>query len=152
MKLALLVALAEDRRSGRVISQDLVPYDQGLKLFKEAVNDGLAPAADLPNLELWTAAGFTKCVRFNPARARAAVTPKSKGGKGGAAAAKLAAELEAVNAKHAELEVAHAAAVARIAELEAAVTRLPLQQAAQSGAAGEKPSGATEETSGEGAK
>lgn len=50
MRLALLIALAPDRRSGRVLS-DLMPADQALAKVKQAIITDDCPDADFPILQ-----------------------------------------------------------------------------------------------------
>lgn len=47
MKLALIIALSPDRRSGRVLS-DILPADQAIDKVKRAITDGACPDARFP--------------------------------------------------------------------------------------------------------
>lgn len=61
MKLALLIGLNADKRSGWPLTAGLVPFDQALAAFKGMVSArrGLAP-----HVQLWTSTGVTKSAKF----------------------------------------------------------------------------------------
>ncbi len=121
MKVAILVALSDDQRTGQPVST-VLPQDEAVRLFKEAVTAGLAPAKDLPTLEVWTRTdGRSKTQRFDPARAA-----KSK------ASAPVPKKVK-------ELTSALEAATQRIADLELRLAELsqPQQQEQQSPSGGE---------------
>ena len=50
MKLAVLLGLALDRRSGRVLESELLPADQAIRSVKEAITAGVAPDPRFPLL------------------------------------------------------------------------------------------------------
>ena len=52
MKTGILMALADDRRSGSPLT-GVLPYDQVVREFKKRVAESDAPDG-LPNLEIWT--------------------------------------------------------------------------------------------------
>jgi hypothetical protein len=72
MKTAILVAMAEDGRSGQVLS-GVMPYDAAVKAFKAAVEAGVSPDPQHPVLEVWV--GDVKRRRFKAAAAPAAPAP-----------------------------------------------------------------------------
>lgn len=59
MKLAIVVALSEDKRRGVPIT-DLLPYDQAVAKFKSYRGANTSPVVDYPHLAVWTASGVTK--------------------------------------------------------------------------------------------
>jgi hypothetical protein len=112
MKVAILVALSDDQRSGQPVSQ-VLPQDEAVALFKAAVTAGRAPDKDLPTLEVWTRLdGRAKTQRFDPARA-ARLKPV---GKPSPKAKELECELHAAKARIAELEELLVSANAALAE------------------------------------
>lgn len=117
MKVALLIALSADQRAGQPVSS-ILPQDDAIRLFKEAVTAGSAPSKEFPILEVWTRAeGRAKTQRFDPAKA--GELKANSGGKGSPKVKELKSSLEA--------------AVARIAELESRIADLtqPPQQSDQ---------------------
>jgi hypothetical protein len=112
MKVAILVALSDDQRSGQPISP-VLPQDEAVALFKLAVTAGRAPDKDLPTLEVWTRMdGRAKTQRFDPARAYR-LKPV---GKPSPKAKELECELHAAIARIAELETLLVAANTALAE------------------------------------
>lgn len=65
MKFALVLALAPDRQSGRVLG-DLVTADEAVKFVKEAINTGRAPDARFPQLVAIGINDVLRQHRFNP--------------------------------------------------------------------------------------
>lgn len=63
MKLALLMALAADKRSGAPLG-DALPYDQALAEFKRCTTGGVAPHHEFPILEVWSGGSPSKTFRF----------------------------------------------------------------------------------------
>ena len=61
MKTAILVAMAENGRSGRPLS-GVLPYDQAVSQFKAAIDRGESPDPEFPVLEIW--AGEVRSRRF----------------------------------------------------------------------------------------
>ena len=61
MKLALLIGLDADKRSGRPLTAGLVPFDQALTAFKGMVSARKGPAA---HVQLWTHSGIAKTAKF----------------------------------------------------------------------------------------
>jgi hypothetical protein len=53
MKTALLILLAEDRKSGQPLT-DLLPFDQAKAQYKELCEGGVSPDPRFPVLELWS--------------------------------------------------------------------------------------------------
>jgi hypothetical protein len=106
MKLALLIGLDAEKRSGRPLTAGLVPFDQALTAFKGMVSARKGPAH---HVQLWTAGGITKTAKFDQVEACAME-----------AAPLLPAEIpdDLKKLKKEELVQHLAAAVARIAELE----------------------------------
>jgi len=68
MRLALLIALAPDRRSGRVLS-DLMPADQALAKVKQAIVSNDCPNADFPILQAVAVDAKLREHRFTPSLA-----------------------------------------------------------------------------------
>ncbi len=61
MKLALLIGLGADKRSGRPLTPELEPFDQALAKFKGMVEKGVGAA---PHVELWAGGRVVKSARF----------------------------------------------------------------------------------------
>lgn len=61
MKLALLIGLSADKRSGRPLTPELEPFDQALAKFKGMVEKGMGAA---PHVELWAGGRVAKSARF----------------------------------------------------------------------------------------
>lgn len=61
MKLALLIGLGADKRSGRPLTPELEPFDQALAKFKGMVEKGVGAA---PHVELWAGGRVAKSARF----------------------------------------------------------------------------------------
>jgi len=71
MKLALVIALAPDRRSGRVLS-GLIPADQAISQVKQAINENACPDARFPVLQAVAVDSRLREHRFNPTAAEIA--------------------------------------------------------------------------------
>jgi hypothetical protein len=95
MKLALLIGLDAERRSGFPLTPVALPFDQALKDFKGMVEAGVGPA---PQVQLWSAGGLVKQARFKTVQ-----PPKSGGGAKGSKA-ELQKQVEDLQARVAELE------------------------------------------------
>jgi hypothetical protein len=74
MRLALVIALAPDRRSGRVLS-DILPADQAVAAVKAAI-DANRMLEGFPNLE---AVALDSCLRRHRFKADASVIPEEGG-------------------------------------------------------------------------
>jgi hypothetical protein len=61
MKLALLIALSADKRSGHPLTPEMEPFDQALAKFKAMVEKGVGAA---PTVELWSGGRVVKSARF----------------------------------------------------------------------------------------
>jgi hypothetical protein len=61
MKLALLIALSADKRSGHPLTPEMEPFDQALAKFKGMVEKGVGAA---PTVELWSGGRVVKSARF----------------------------------------------------------------------------------------
>lgn len=121
MKLALLIGLDAEKRSGRPLTEGLVPFDQALTAFKGMVSARKGPAA---HVQLWTSGGITKTAKFEQVAA-SSMEPVPL----------LPAEIpeDLKKLKKDELVQHLAAAAARIAELELRLSELsqPQQQEQQ---------------------
>jgi hypothetical protein len=69
MTLALVISLASDRRSGRVLDGTLVPADQAVKKVKQLITDGRAPDPRFPIVAAISAGNILREHRFNPTQA-----------------------------------------------------------------------------------
>jgi hypothetical protein len=110
MKLALLIALSADKRSGQPLTPELVPFDEGLKAFKQMVESGTGPA---PVVELWSGGRVVKAARFKRVQepvespdADAAAAAEKAAAEAAEAEAKAAAEKAAAEAAEAEVKAA----------------------------------------------
>jgi len=121
MKLALLIGLDADKRSGRPLTAGLVPFDLALTAFKGMVSARKGPAH---HVQLWTVGGITKTAKFDQVEASSIE-----------AVPLLPAEIpeDLKKLKKDELVQHLASAVARINELEASLSALsqPPQQESQ---------------------
>lgn len=63
MKLGILIALAPDKKSGKVI-QEPTGYEQAAAKYKALVAGGVAPEPGLPHIELWSPNGKAKAHKF----------------------------------------------------------------------------------------
>jgi hypothetical protein len=102
MKTAILVAMAENGRSGRPLS-GVLPYDQAVSQFKAAVDRAESPDPEFPVLEIWS--GEVRSRRFKKCAALAFLSVPAATGP------------EAQSPSYDELKDALARAVAHIAEL-----------------------------------
>ncbi|HCN76488.1 MAG TPA: hypothetical protein DIT13_04730 [Verrucomicrobiales bacterium] len=66
MKLALLIGLDAEKRSGFPLTPVAVPFDEALRAFKGMVAAGVAPA---PHVQLWSSNGLVKQARFKKVQA-----------------------------------------------------------------------------------
>lgn len=102
MKLAILMALSADLRTGKMLTANAVPYDEALAGFKAINGCQEGPA---PVVQLWTTSGLAKSCKF-------AAYPKDWNAEAVACTPLLS------NAEITELTEAHKAATSRIGELE----------------------------------
>jgi hypothetical protein len=64
MKLALLCAVAADKKSGRALTP-LLPYNEAIADFKRRNASGIGHSPELPILEVWTGSGTVKSAKFD---------------------------------------------------------------------------------------
>lgn len=76
MKLALLIAFAPDRRSGRVLG-DVVPADKAIATVKAAIAAGTCPDARFPNLAAVSLSDILRQHRFQVSAADVAEASKA---------------------------------------------------------------------------
>lgn len=94
MKLAVILALAPDRRSGRVVS-GLLPADQAMAQVKQAINAGGSPdvTAEFSTLAAVDVGSILRQHRFTIAAPAPAVKPSLSPAKAAKVLRKRAAEL-----------------------------------------------------------
>jgi hypothetical protein len=108
MKLALLIALSADKRSGHPLTPEMEPFDQALAKFKVMVEKGVGAA---PTVELWSGGRVVKSARFKVVEQSAEAAAAAEAAEAAFAAEAHAAFLAAA---------AEVAAVAEVAEVAAA--------------------------------
>lgn len=122
MKIAAIFLIAANKKSGRAVTE-LLPYDQALKEFKEAVNYGVGHSEEFPTIELWSASGTSKSHKFRRFQADVIAEKRAKEAADKAAAIereKAAAEAAAAAAAEAAAKEAADKAAADLLEKEAA--------------------------------
>lgn len=104
MKLALLIALSADKRTGMPLGK-VAPFDVTLAEWKHKVAAGVAPTDTLTVLEVWGTGGVAKTHRFKDtptsvkAAAKAEADAKAKAEADAKAEAAAKAKAEPVKAK-----------------------------------------------------
>lgn len=90
MKIAILLVLAEDRKSGQTITP-VLPLDEAKAQFKALCEAGVSPVPGLPVLELWDGRVKSRRLKGTPSATTLEVTAESTGagegdlsGEGGA--------------------------------------------------------------------
>ena len=129
MKLATIIGLTPDRRSGRVLS-GIVPADEAVALVKLAINKDRAPDPRFPVLVAVALTSTLREHRFKPTAQEIAAFQEEAGDDGvvrNATADDLAAALEQCEARLAAAEAAAKAAQDANVELQAGSNALQIR-------------------------
>lgn len=78
MKIAILLVLAEDRKSGQTITP-VLPLDEAKAQFKALCEAGVSPVPGLPVLELWEGRVKSRRLKGTPSATTLEVTAESTG-------------------------------------------------------------------------
>lgn len=78
MKIAILLVLAEDRKSGQTITP-VLPLDEAKAQFKALGEGGVSPVPGMPVLELWEGRVKSRRLKGTPSTASLEVTAASTG-------------------------------------------------------------------------